>query len=464
MDKLPDLVFTTRSFADITDRHAASLSTNSLKDERIIPSWNTEDCGRCYCSLMKFTLCKKSALAVLRTLRATGSPFEKSPGYTAKRSAHETSSTRTDILKPDPYPAKRWTRKLIEKHGLDLPFGFAEKRLDFAIPDMGSRIRVGNSTYTVYGKGIPGGSFIRTRCSTENCALAISSPELLFAELAKEMHPVEHLMLGLELCGSFTRDAEDPYNGSATYGVRPVTSVEKIRRFLDGARNIHGLDAARESIKYLSDNAWSPTESLIAALLRLPMDSLGYAFGELELNPRINPSALLPGVADSRVPDIMIAGTPVGVNYDGAVHLDLDSIVNAAREYEANPQLAQAKASLAKAVRDVRAKVVDDIRRNRELAADGLVVFPVVKEDIYVKGGLDQIVAHLVTVIEQLTGRNMDEQKKILCMKRLADARWRMALSVLPGRNKRNIHVNRFIRGCEVMEGPAETYEHWIEL
>ena len=271
-------------------------------------------------------------------------------------------------------------------------------------------------------------------------------------------------MLGHELCGTFSRDAEDPYNGPVTYGVQPATSVERIRRFLVEAKGIHGIEAARISLEHLNDNAWSPTESLVAALMRLPMDSLGYDFGELVLNPRISPDAVLPGAADSRVPDILIAGTPVGVNYDGAVHLDLDSIVNAAREAEAHPQLLQAQKELSKAVKDVRAKVVDDIRRNRELAADGLAVFPVVKEDVYAKGGLDQIAAHLITVLEQLTNRDMTDQKKILSMKRLADARWRMALSLLPGRSNRDIHVGRFISGHEVIEGPIEVLEGWVEL
>ena len=367
------------------------------------------------------------------------------------------------MLAPDPSPGRRWTRKLLESVDLDLPFQLAGKTLNFAVPNSAARIRVSDSTWTVYEKGIPDRAFIRARCSTEDCSLAISGPELLFAELAKVMHPVEHLMLGHELCGTFSRDPEDPYNGPVTYGLQPATSAERIRRFLAEAKCIHGIEMARTSAKYLNDNAWSPTESLIAALLRLPMDSLGYDFGELELNPRANPSAVLPGSADSRVPDIMIGGTSVGVNYDGAVHLDLDSIVNAARELEAHPQLQQAQQSLTNAVRSVRAKVVDDIRRNRELAADGLAVFPVVKEDLYEKGGFDQIVAHLITVIEQLGDRDLTEQKKILRMKRLADARWHMALSLLPGHHERNIHVARFICGNEVLEGPCEVTECWIE-
>ena len=412
---------------------------------------------------MQLTLCKNTALAIMRSLRAA-SAFAATKSPQTTKSASKAHSARTDILQPDPYPSKRWTRARIDGIDLGLPFTLAGKTVDFAVPDKASRIRSRNSTSTVYEKGMPDGAFVKTRCSTDDCTLAISGPELLFVELANVMHPVEHLMLGHELCGTFSRDAEDPYNGPVTYGVQPATSVERICRFLDEAKYILGIDAARTSAQYLNNNAWSPTESLVAALLRLPVDSLGYDFGELVLNPRISPSVPLPGSAGSRVPDIIIAGTPVGVNYDGAVHLDLGSIVNAAIEVGSNPELQQAQASLSNAVRDVRAKAVDDIRRNRELAADGFVVFPVVKEDLYAKGGFDQIVAHLITVIEQLTDRDMSEQRKFLRAKRLSDARWRMALSLLPGYHERNIHVNRFIHGNEVIEGQFEVHECWIEL
>lgn len=341
---------------------------------------------------------------------------------------------------------------------------FAGKTIDFAVRDKESRIRMRNSTCTVYEKNLPDRAFICVNDDIGDCAVAISGPELLFVELAKDMHPVEHLMLGHELCGSFSRDAEDPYNGPVTYGVPPATSAERIRSFLDDARYIHGIEAARTSLGYLNDNAWSPTESLVASLMRLPIDSLGYDFGELELNPRVFSSAVLPGSLKSRVPDIVIAGTPVGLNYDGALHLDLDSIVSAARAIETNPQSLSAQKRLASTVRSVRAKVVDDIRRNRELTAGGLFVLPIVKEDLYSKGGLNQMAAHLIATIEKYTDRDMSEQKKILRMKRLEDARWRMALSLLPSKRERNYRPPRFLCGHEMREGAGETLEYWVEL
>ena len=271
-------------------------------------------------------------------------------------------------------------------------------------------------------------------------------------------------MLGHELCGTFSRDARNPYNGSIAYEVRPATSTEKIGRFLANARRIRGIEEARSALRRLNDNAWSPTESLVAALLRLPMDSLGFDMGPLVLNPRIDSLRELPGAKASRVPDIVFAGTSIGLNYDGLAHLDLDSIVKAAIDVGVYPGSAQTGAILDGAVHDVREKVLDDIRRNRELAADGLSVFPILKEDLYVPGGIEQIVAQLADMLEKQCNRDMRAQRRILAGKALAKARHRMMLSFLPGRHERNVQIERFIQGNPVCSDPLTVHECWIEF
>ena len=108
--------------------------------------------------------------------------------------------------------------------------------------------------------------------------------------------------------------------------------------------------------------------------------------------------------------------------------------------------------------------MLDDIRRNRELAADGLIVIPVTKEDLYVPGGFDQIVALLITLLEHHGKRDMSWQKRILSMRVLSEERHRMILSLLPGKHERNVQVGRFINGYKVYDGPSVTHECWIEL
>ncbi|MGI6221870.1 MAG: hypothetical protein ACOYIP_08435 [Coriobacteriales bacterium] len=328
-----------------------------------------------------------------------------------------------------------------------------------AVPEAKHRIRTKGVECTICGESIPRGSYI-----TLDNGISFSGPELLFLELAGSMHPLEHLMLGHELCGSFSRDPLDPYNGPVTYGVRPVTNAGRIRDFLSRTRFARCIDEAWANASILDDNAWSPTESLIAALLRLPMDSFGFEFGELELNPRVEKAVELPGARGSRVPDIMFKDSSVGINYDGLLHFDLDSIAKAGIELGANPNSTEGEASLGLAISGVRAKLVDDIRRNRELATSGLTVFPVLKEDLYVKGGFEQLVQVIVEALEQVDNRDCSLQRIILSRERLREERRQMILSLLPGTHVGDVRPGRFIGGYPVATGKCEIIEYWFEL
>ena len=294
--------------------------------------------------------------------------------------------------------------------------------------------------------------------------IAISSPELLFVELAEYMHPIEHVMLGLELCGTFSRDPADPYNGRISYGVASATSVSRIRRFIDEAKGIRGIEQARVSAALLSDNAWSPTEALIASLLRLPIDSLGYGLGPLRLNLRVMRGQDLPGSRSSRVPDILIDGTSVGINYDGLKHLDLMSIVQATMDVAVNPESPNPNNELRKTISEVREKALDDIRRNRELASGGYFVFPVVMEDLYTGRGLDAIVSQILDAIESRGEGDMSEQRRHIAQRQLSDERYRMILSFLPGKHERNIEPARFIEGFKVSDDPGEVSNYSVSI
>ena len=362
-------------------------------------------------------------------------------------------------MSPKIEKGKRFTRAALDSLELGVPYSLAGSHLDIVAPSNAKRIRVRDTTSTIYAGGIPSCSFVAL-----GNGVAISGPELLFVELAESMDPIEHLLLGHELCGTFSRNADDPYNGPVAYFVEPATSMEKIQRFLERAKSIRGIDAARKTLSFMNDNAWSPTESLCAAFMRLPIDSLGLELGELTLNPRKTSERALPGSKSSRVPDIVIKGAPVGVNYDGLAHLDLDSIARAAIELGARPGAAHTEAALEKALRDVREKALDDIRRNRELAADGLTVFPLLKEDLYWLHGFDQVALQLVELLERTTDRDMKRQRRALRQKRLCEERYKKMLSFLPGQHERNVEMKRFIEGHMLYDGSQEVHELWIEL
>lgn len=334
---------------------------------------------------MRLAICKRSALRCLRHVRRVNGrawPLGR----------------RCDLSSPDPSPYQRWSRRRVgakrqRLFGRDIP-GSA---LEVAVPHEGERIALSLVRNTIYARGLPEGAFVQV--TPELC---MSSPELLFVELANELSPLQHLLLGYELCGAYALDPFDSKHGEASMGLAPVTSVRAIRGFLDRARGVRGSDKARETLRFLSDNAWSPAEAALAALLALPLERYGYGFGPCLLNGRIQTPAELAGTTNacSRVPDIMIPGTKVGINYDGAGHLDLGRISDAARERALHPQSARAEHGLQESIDAVRGKAVDDIRRNRELAAQGLVVFPVVKEDLRAPHGLDHVVRQMLLAMD----------------------------------------------------------------
>ena len=263
----------------------------------------------------------------------------------------------------------------------------------------------------------------------------ISAPELLFVEMAELLSPAEHLMLGYELCGRYARHPIDPRNGNAKLHVRPITSPEKLSAYLETCKGLRGALKARKTLDLLDNEAWSPTESIVATVASLPLTEFGYGIGRCKLNERVIPEGQLAVAAakESRVPDILFEDTMVGINYDGAVHLDLQAIANAGINMGKHPEALSSQQQHDRAIREVRAKAVDDIRRNRELAAAGYIVFPVVKEDLHDEGGLDKVMLQVMEAIETFAHKDMSEQKRFLESPFARERRQRLIWLLSPG-------------------------------
>lgn len=353
---------------------------------------------------MRLTVNQMTALRVLRALRSDG-----------KRLPDE----RADLTAPDPSPRRHWSASALPAERLLLTQPPDSKRpVHVAVPNQRLRPRTPCISATTYGAGLPDGSFVDL-----GDGLAIPCPELLFVELAARMAPAAHALLGYELCGSFSRDPADPRTGRATLGIAPVTSVERIGKFIDRCSNVRGTKAARRSLECVADNAWSPAETVIAALVALPAYELGYGLGKVTLNARraTPPELVKLGAAASRVPDIEVDGLHVGFNYDGRDHLDLPSIARAANQEESDA-----------AMDAVREKYVDDLRRNRELLATGRIVLPVTSEDLFRRNGLDAVMLEVALAEESLFGTKLPELRGTIASSALRRARQRLIWSLLP--------------------------------
>lgn len=318
-----------------------------------------------------------TALSLLRHCRAEGDFSD---------------AERCGVSSPDPWPQHRWTRRIIPYQlvGLANPPSPSHP-FEIAVPSASSRPKASFVHATVYRDQIPAGSFIRV--SQE---FAIPCPELLFLELASVMEQASLELVGYELCGTFTRDSANPRTGNVTHGVRPLTTVHNIRRYLLKLPATRTRSLALAALENVRDNAWSVMEAIVAMLLVRSIEQEGYGIPNIRLNVPEGPGRelRLKGAKEKRIPDIALDDLPVGFNYDGYGHLDLAAIDVGSLE----------KDEILAALVQVREKYVDDLRRNRELLAGGRIVLPIVAEDLFESGGLDAAVLAAISASERIAG------------------------------------------------------------
>lgn len=366
---------------------------------------------------MRLALAGTDALRVTRALRSAGLNLHDLP--------------HADLCDPDPSPRRRFRPDQLNLELLCLQNPPTEgHRLNIAVPSQAAALRSRCVTNTIMApSAIPPESFLEVGDGVQ-----IPCPELLFIQMGSQMQPAIQLALGMELCGSYSRDACYPTDGRAIFGLAPATSQLRISVFLEQCHRIRGIQASRQIVSYVCDNAWSPMEGSSASLLSLPFGCMGYGLAPVVLNKREIGMVDLPGMKRDRVPDILFAGTHVGFNYDSELHLELGSIVRAATQSALEPQSLLLANALDTTVKSVRNKYLDDRRRDRELWAQGLEVMPITLEDLAEKGGFDRLAAWAMQRIESEGARDLSEQWSALRSGELSEARQQLVWSMLPGK------------------------------
>ena len=142
-----------------------------------------------------------------------------------------------------------------------------------------------------------------------------ASPELVFAQMARNLSTVGAVVLGCELCGLYAHFSEKI---SGYYERPPLTSVERIGNALDELSGMYGLARAREALRWVRDGSRSPMETVTACELFLPGRLQGMAFELPELNYEVPLDEVASAITGTRSCSIDIAwpGVKRGAEYD----------------------------------------------------------------------------------------------------------------------------------------------------
>jgi hypothetical protein len=175
----------------------------------------------------------------------------------------------------------------------------------------------------VWGTALPRGCFIGIEKG-----LLVSSPEFSYLQMAGKLPFLKLIELGFELCGTYTMSPDS----RAKFQLRDsLTSVAKLRAFLEKMPGARGCAKARKALEYVADNSASPMETLLTMLLSLPHRLGGYGFAIPLLNHRIDISTTAKKAADKRyyVCDLYWPASKVAVEYDSsAFHTGATRIAN----------------------------------------------------------------------------------------------------------------------------------------
>lgn len=347
---------------------------------------------------MALTLCNQSALDVTRTIRALGTNLQEADYVKLRR--------------PFPWAGKRWSAQNFSPSLWRWPPPSPNRPLHVLVPDDRGRMRgSGICCHTVW-HALPAHSI----CWLDEHASMVC-PELLFLQMAERFSLPALVMLGYELCGHFSRDPNDPLVGPICDDLPAATSVARIEQYLLGVKRSNGIKNARNALRYVCDHAISAPEAVLATVYSLPPSEFGYGMGPVTLNERVNvdDSDVRESVRN-RYPDLSFSFAPLGINYDGHDHLDLDGLVKTAWAAALAQRDSQAEAleALREKAAAVRAKVVDDNVRNRQLASRGRIVFPATKEDLYEPDHLDALTRQVLGCVREVFGIDTSEYVNML--------------------------------------------------
>lgn len=347
---------------------------------------------------MAITLSHQSALDVIRAIRAEGNNLR--------------DMETVKLVNPSAWVGKRLNKRNFEPDVWQWQQPSDDYPLHILVPNRRARTRGEGIQAHAAWSNMPAGSILWLDNNS-----SVVCPELLFLQMAECFSLPALVMLGLELCGHFSRSASNPLSGNAVDGIPSATCVANLSEYLVGFTNARGLTKARRALHFVSDHAVSIPEAVLATMYALPPTESGYGLGPVLLNERVRvDDSGLWSRRKNRFPDLMLCFAPVGINYDGSKHFDINELMIAAEALANADEGTQdeAREALKKKLVDARAKVLDDNMRNRQLAAQGKIIFSATKEDLADGEHLDALTEQILCCADQVFGADVSAYRRTL--------------------------------------------------
>jgi len=235
--------------------------------------------------------------------------------FISHQSALEHWSRRREL--PEKSADRRCKVALPDKQSRIEPQIFSEFTLPvhILIRDRGARLVSKIVKQHLFSSETPVGCFLNI-----GDGLMVSSPEFCFLQMAERLALVRLIELGYELCGVYSiPQADDPNTPEIGFHHRrPLTSVDKLKNFLECMPGAKGHKKAKRALRYIIDGSASPMETKLAMFITLPYMLGGYGFVLPELNKRIvlTKTARKEFNKDYYVCDIFWPDEKIAVEYD----------------------------------------------------------------------------------------------------------------------------------------------------
>lgn len=213
-----------------------------------------------------------------------------------------------------PSSEMRFSQQMILDANID-PCILNRGKLDVLVASPNSIYKSRNFRFHCYQGVYPPGSFYKI-----DNRLYVSSPELLFCQMANELTIEKLLLLGYEICGSYALD----FNRESGFvnNVPALTSAAEIDKYIQRlkkhSQNFRGLKKATRAVKYIKDGSASPKESRLAIILCAPRNLGGFGVKNCVLNEpvKLSKSARIICGQEFVKPDISIPKNKIAIEYD----------------------------------------------------------------------------------------------------------------------------------------------------